>query len=128
MAGACGGSDDDDEGATTTSTELGGPVLTDSDQVVVSVLLGFVRLANEQRQIAAGCADQACRDAAGDVMVEAADAVARELDGAGEPSACFAEVSDRLREAVDAAGDGGEDAIEAVRTELTEASQAAGAC
>ncbi len=122
---ACGGSDDDATPAT--ATGLGGPDLTDADQRVVSVLLGFVRLAGEQEDQLAACADDACRDQVEAALAQAGDEVDAALDEADETSECLSGVADALRSAADAARDGG-DALEQVRGELTQASAAAADC
>ena len=108
---ACGGSGDDAATSAATAPGLAGPELTDADQRVVSVLLGFVRVANEGRSGS---------------LAEAADAVDAELDAAGSPSPCFEEVADALRDAADAAREGGEGAR--LREGLSRATAAAGAC
>ena len=127
LAAGCGGSDDE-AAPTSTSPDPAGPVLSDADQRVVSVLLGFVRVVNEERRRVEACADDACREAAAATLEDVGGGVERELDDAGEPSDCLARVADSLRSAAETARGGGDDALEEVRAQLSEAGSAAGAC
>jgi hypothetical protein len=130
VAAGCGGSDDDDAAPAPTSTSpgLAGPDLSDADQRVVSVLLGFVRVVGEQGDRLEACSDGACRERVGASLQEAGDGVEAALDEAGEPSECIAGVADALRSAADSARAGGDDVLDEVRAELSQASSAAGAC
>ncbi len=126
---ACGGSGDDDAATTAaTAPDLAGPELTDADQRVVSVLLGFVRATGEQARALEACADDACRDQVAASLAETADAVEAELDAAGEPSECIAEVADALGSAAEAARDGGDDVVERLDAELSGAARTAQGC
>jgi hypothetical protein len=127
---ACGGSDDGGDEATATgaATGLEAPDLTDADQRVVSVLLGFVQVAGEQGDRLDACADDACRDGVEAALAQAGDEVDAALDDAGEPSECLEEAVDGIRSAADAAREGGDDALAQVRADLAEAGRAAAGC
>lgn len=127
-AWGCGGDGGDEAATTATDTAGVAPDLTDADQRVVSVLLGFVRLAGEEGTRLAGCADDACRGEVDASLEQAGSEVQAALDAAGEPSECLSGAVDSLRAAAGAAREDGAGALAEIRQDLSEAGRTAAGC